>query len=252
MIGIFDSGSGGLTVLKAVREEMPSADIMYFGDIQNAPYGEKSREELSALTVSAMERLIARGATSIISACNSVSASLSLSLLDACEFPQGHLIEMVGPTVSLFRGTNHRIVVAATNATIKSGIYQDAFRMIGVEARMLPIPRLAPALEGGAQEATLEAIVREAVSNLAPEDTSALVLACTHYPLVSPLFRRYTDKAILIVDPSEAVAERVLKTLWPKEVGNGSLSFIISKDSEVFRSRVKALFPESAGIIEVV
>ena len=78
MIGIFDSGSGGLTVLKAIREVMPSADILYFGDIRNAPYGEKSREELSRLTVNSIRVLQARGATSIVSACNSVSASLAV------------------------------------------------------------------------------------------------------------------------------------------------------------------------------
>lgn len=252
MIGIFDSGSGGLSVLKALRKEMPSADIIYFGDTKNAPYGEKSREELSALTVSAIERLVARGATSIISACNSVSASLSLSLLDTFKFPPDHLIEMVGPTVALFRGGNRRVTVAATNATIRSGIYQNAFRMIGTEANMLAIPHLAPAIENGATEAELDGVVKDAVHGLSPDDTSALVLACTHYPLVLEIFRRHTNPAITIVDPSEAVAERAASRLWPREAGDGTLSFIISKDSPAFRGRVQTMFPESIGAIEVV
>ncbi len=74
MIGIFDSGMGGLTVLSAIREQMPSADILYFGDTKNAPYGEKSREVLSELTVAAIRLLQEHGATNIVSACNSVSA----------------------------------------------------------------------------------------------------------------------------------------------------------------------------------
>jgi glutamate racemase len=125
MIGIFDSGSGGLTVLKTVRERMPSADILYFGDIKNAPYGEKPHGELGALTVRAIELLQKRGAESIVSACNSVSASLAISLFDALSLAPGHLIEMVGPTVSAFKDSPERILLTATPATIGSEIYQN-------------------------------------------------------------------------------------------------------------------------------
>src|SRR5262249_29763383 len=121
MIGIFDSGSGGLTVLKAIREEMPSADITYFGDIKNAPYGSKTNAELSALTVKAIELLKSRGAESVVSACNSVSASLAVSLFDALSLSPERLIEMVGPTVSSFKGSNARTLLVATPATIQSG-----------------------------------------------------------------------------------------------------------------------------------
>lgn len=80
MIGVFDSGSGGLTVLKPLRALLPNADIIYFGDIKHAPYGNRTHEELTRLTVEAIQLLRARGADAIVSACNSVSASLSLSL----------------------------------------------------------------------------------------------------------------------------------------------------------------------------
>src|SRR3989344_6221172 len=123
MIGIFDSGSGGLTVLKAVREEMPSADVVYFGDIKNAPYGSRSNSELSILTVRAIELLQKRGAESIVSACNSVSASLAVSLFDALSITPTQLIEMVGPTVASFRNSDARILLCATPATIRSEVY---------------------------------------------------------------------------------------------------------------------------------
>ena len=83
MIGIFDSGMGGLTVLRALRDVLPSCDVIYFGDTRNAPYGVRPREELTALTVEGLKLLQARHATNIVSACNSVSASLAISLYDA-------------------------------------------------------------------------------------------------------------------------------------------------------------------------
>src|SRR3989338_4503180 len=131
MIGIFDSGSGGLTVLKAIRDQMPSSDVVYFGDIKNAPYGSKTNSELSVLTVRAIELLQNRGADNIVSACNSVSASLAVSLFDALSLTPPQLIEMVGPTVSSFKNSSARLLLVATPAPIQSEIYQNAFRMIG-------------------------------------------------------------------------------------------------------------------------
>src|SRR5271165_3119459 len=120
MIGIFDSGSGGLTVLHAIRQVLPSADVIYFGDIKNAPYGSRSQEELSVLTIQALKLLENRGATNFVSACNSVSASLALSVLDVFTEKEMQIIEMVGPTVSYFKGSAARILLCATPATIRS------------------------------------------------------------------------------------------------------------------------------------
>ena len=139
MIGIFDSGSGGLTVLRKMREVLPNADIVYFGDIANAPYGSKSRAELSALTVRAIQFLQSRGATSIVSACNSVSASLAVSLFDVLSLLPTQLVEMIGPTVAQFRNSDARIMLCATPATIQSELYQQAFQMVGVGAERLSV-----------------------------------------------------------------------------------------------------------------
>ncbi|PIR85288.1 hypothetical protein COU15_01350 [Candidatus Kaiserbacteria bacterium CG10_big_fil_rev_8_21_14_0_10_45_20] len=252
MIGIFDSGSGGLTVLKAIREEMPSSDVVYFGDIKNAPYGNKSREELSQHTINAISFLKDKGASSIVSACNSVSASLSLSLLDAFSFAPNTLIEMVGPTVSMFKGTNHTIALVATPATIRSEIYQNAFRMIGKEVTTIPIPALASAIENGEPSETLDAIVADAVPHISADEYSTLVLACTHYPLALSAFKKNIDPKIAIIDPALAVARRVKKQLWPMEVGDGKTHLYITQDSNTFRALVADLFPESAGAIEVI
>lgn len=249
VIGIFDSGSGGLTVLKAIREVLPSADVTYLGDIARAPYGSRSREELSRFTMEACLFLEKRGATSLVSACNSVSASLALSLFDTLETEPRYIIEMVGPTVSAFRGSDARLLLVATPATIDSGIYQNAFTMIGVPCTFVAIPELAAAIEFGESDERMESLIREALDPF--EDAyDVLILACTHYPLVSQIFARVAPHVDLL-DPAFVVSERAERRLWPREAGEGKLTFCITKDSEPFRRRVDALFGREQRI-EVV
>jgi glutamate racemase len=251
MIGVFDSGSGGLTVLKAVRELLPSSDYLYFGDIKNAPYGSRSREELTALTVEAIRFLQANGATSIVSACNSVSASLAVSLYDAFDISPQHLVEMVGPTVAYFRNSSARLMLCATPATIQSGIYQNGFRMIGKEIDVVPIPELAGLIEFGEPK---EKILRAIAASFAGKDVSqfdALVLACTHYPLVPEAFIEVLGGGIHLFDPAVAVSERVERHCWPREAGEGKMRFVITKDSVPFRKLVSELFTEEENHIEV-
>ena len=252
MIGIFDSGSGGLTVLRAVRDRLPSVDVLYFGDIKYAPYGNRSRAEISQRTMHAVKTLVEGGSTSLISACNSVSASLALSLLDSLDLGSDDIIEMVGPTVSQFRGSKARVLLVATEATIRSEIYQNAFQMIGKEVDALAIPALAGAIEEGAPEEELERIVREAFADVDLSHIDAVVLACTHYPLAGGAFRAVLGDRIALVDPAEAVADRVERRWWPKEVRDGKTRFLITADSPVFRERVARFFPGAETAIEVL
>ena len=251
MIGIFDSGSGGLTVLKAVREQMPSADILYFGDIKNAPYGSKSNSELSVLTVRAIELLQERGAGSIVSACNSVSASLAVSLFDVLSLAPDHLIEMVGPAVRAFKNSSSRLLLVATPATIRSEIYQNAFHMLGKEVETIAIPDLAAAIEFGSSEEEIERIIRDAFKKISLDEFDMLILACTHYPLVQNIFEKVVG-SMSIFDPALAVGERVKSQMWPREVGEGTTHFIISRDSQPFRDRVGGLFPNGEVVVEVI
>jgi len=252
MIGIFDSGYGGLTVLRAIKDRLPSSDVLYFGDIKNAPYGEKSREELSELTVQALEFLQKKGATSIVSACNSVSASLAVSLFDAFDLAPQRLIEMVGPTVSFFRNSPSRLLLCATPATISSGIYQNAFTMIRKKIATVPITGLAGAIEFGASPEDIEKIIQDAFKNVDLRDYDALILACTHYPLAVDAFRKVLGNKIHLFDPADAVAERVERQFWPREAGNGVMQFCISKESPHFEAFVERLFPDDEFEIEVV
>jgi len=251
MIGIFDSGSGGLTVLKAIREQMPSADILYFGDIKNAPYGEKSREELSRLTVNNIRVLQARGATSIVSACNSVSASLVISLFDALGLAQQNIIEMVGPTVSRFADFKKPILLAATSATIDSELYQNAFKMLGITIDTIAIPKLAGAIEFGVSLMDQERLIAAAFATHDMKKYGALILACTHYPLVLTSFQKVLGD-VPFFDPAEAVAVRAKRQLWPREVGDSVLKFLVSKDTPQFRAHLARILPDATYTIEVL
>lgn len=246
MIGVFDSGSGGLTVLKAIREKLPKADIVYFGDIKNAPYGIKSIEELSDLTVHAIELLQREGADKIVSACNSVSAAIAASLAD--KLPK-QMIEMVGPTVGAFKDSDARILLVATPATIESEIYQNGFKMIGKEIVTLPIRDLAGAIEFGESDEKVEQIIRDSFNDIDTSEFDTLILGCTHYPLVREIFAR-TLPALTIFDPATAVALRVATDM--NEEGNGVIRFLISKDSEPFRARVDMLLPVTQNEIRVL
>lgn len=252
MIGIFDSGSGGLTVMRAVRERLPSSDIVYFGDIAYAPYGNRSRAEISQRTLHAIQTLVAHGATNIISACNSVSASLAISLFDSLDWRPENLIEMVGPTVAQFRGSGARLLLVATDATIRSEIYQNAFRMIGKEVATCAMPELAGAIEQGVSHDELVRIVRESLADTDLKDIDGVVLACTHYPLAEAAFREVLGDTMALIDPAEAVGDRVERLWWPREVRTGATKFLVTADSEPFRERVASLFPGAAGAIEVV
>ena len=253
MIGIFDSGLGGLTVLKAIRKEMPSIDVLYFGDTRNAPYGLKSRQELSSLTVQAIQLLRKRGARNILTACNTVSASVTVSLLDTFSLSSlDLLLEMVGPTVSYFKDSTARLLLCATPATIHSEMYQNAFSLIGQPLEVFSIPELAGAIESGASNEVLEEIIRKSFESINLQDFDILILACTHYPLVADIFQKVVGNSVLVFDPAIAVAERVKKQLWPREMADGKTTFILSSDSEPFRTQAAKLFPKGGYSIEIL
>ncbi len=243
MIGIFDSGSGGLTVLKEIRQRLPGADVVYFGDIKNAPYGVKSPEELIALTAAAIELLKSRGATHIVSACNSVSAALAVSNAPT------DMIEMIEPTVAAFKQSPAKILLMATPATINAEIYQNAFKAIGIGIETLAIPELAGAIEFGQSEADIEKIISDALAKVDCSSFDTLVLGCTHYPFARAAFQKVLPETT-IVDPAIAVAEKVASSF--AEEGGGSTAFLISKDSEPFRNRVQSLFGATTDMIAVL
>lgn len=244
MIGIFDSGIGGLTVYTHIRKAAPDADIVYFGDTANAPYGNKTAAEVGALTVLAIQKLLDHGATQIVSACNSVSASIARPLFQAVDMEQNMIIEMVPPTIDLFRtsGKTGRILLVATQLTIASGMYQNAFEEIGIHIDVLAIPELAGAIEAGKPDDDLRGIIKEALKEKDMEDFDILLLGCTHYPIVEHLFREIVGPDIEIYDPAIAVAQQVARQFDIH--GSGVATFLFSQENQVTRHSIEKLLVE--------
>ena len=248
MIGVFDSGSGGLSVLKALRACAPNANVVYFGDIAHAPYGVRSSEELAHLTEAGVRVLKDSGATEIVSACNSVSPSFLAGT--AGDMP---VIEMTKPTalgMQAYKG--ERVLLIATPATVNSRIYEHALADI-VKLESLAIPELAGAIEFGAPDSEVRAIVHTALERRKGKEYGYVLLGCTHYPLALPIVEREAKNIfpnIQCIDPAYFVAEEVTKSFDYN--GRGNLLFKISKDSKPFRVRVYELFSEDEYTIEVI
>ncbi len=246
MIGIFDSGSGGLTVLRAVRARAPLADIVYFGDLAHMPYGGRSQAELQKLTVDAMSLLRREGADYLVSACNSVSASVIRPMMDLLGATDSTVTEMVGPAV---RGAlafgEENIVVLATAATIESGMYQRAFADRGVYVTAIPVSGLADAIEFDDDERA-RGLISPVAARLEMMRPRVVVLACTHYPLATQAFReifgQYNMGSVHIFDPSDAVAKEVVARCG--HGGTGKTRIIISADNEPFKKRAREFNPQ--------
>lgn len=205
-IGLYDSGLGGLSVVREVFRQLPNEEVLYFGDTARVPYGGRSVEELLSFNREILDILLGRGVKAVLVACNTSSA-VALSTLDAdCPVPILGLIE-AGARAAVRCG--RRIGIIATEATIASGAHARAIASIQPDAEVIPVacPRLVPMIESGdwaSEHAAAVAI--ESLSPLLDADLDALVLGCTHYPIISELIQRIVGPRVTLVDPAlEAV-----------------------------------------------
>lgn len=250
MIGIFDSGIGGLGTAQKIRQQAPSADFVYFGDLANMPYGPKSTEELFRLTLRAMAFLRLQGATEFVAACNSVSVSVIAPILDAFGASETRIIEMVGPASKALRErTSGKILVAATLATVRSGMYERAFTRQGLSVEMIALPEMAGAIERGADREELLLIAKPAVDRAIQIHAKTFVFGCTQYPFARDVFvDAFASKeyAIDFFDPSDAVAHETTATCNVQ--GSGLNTFFVSKSSAVFDETVREFFGSSMRV----
>lgn len=254
MIGIFDSGVGGLSVLQAIRKKAPDADIIYFGDTVNAPYGPKSKREIGNLIGMALRYLHASGCAQIVSACNSASVSVHAVPIDLLRIHVFDIIEMVGPTVAALAPRKKKIAVLGTQATVRSGIYQEAFRKAGCDIIPIEVPALASLIENGANREDIKTLVGQAVIEAVEKGAEIISLSCTHYPFARNVFEQFLFRTrvlnkIEIFDPANAVAEEVAGRFDTS--GQGRLRFMVSKRSPVFSKYVEQLFSDADYSIEV-
>ncbi len=226
-IGIFDSGVGGLTVVRELKRLLPRQPLVYFGDTARTPYGTKGPDTIIRYARENADFLLNKGAGAIIIACHSAASVATEILRASLDVP---VFEVVTPSVqqavSLTR--NKRIGLIGTRATVSSGIYP---RLIGKEDPDIkvfgqPCPLLVPLVEEGwLQARETRMIIRRYLRPLKMQQVDTLVLGCTHYPLLKDIIRKKAGKRVRIVDPSAQVAEEVCRHLaqngHEKAAGNG-------------------------------
>lgn len=244
MIGVFDSGIGGLSVLRAIRTRSPQADIVYFGDTKNAPYGNKSEEEVKKLSIENIQKLFSEGATEIVSACNSISIALDAPLLSTLSLSEHNFIEMVEPTVSAIKERKERsILLCATNVTIHSGMYQRSFAGLGKQVVTLPMPELVKYIESGKDKEDIKTLLHSYFKTVDLSKHELILLGCTHYPLVLDLFEEVLEElhaSVLVYNPSAAVAAEVAIKFNCE--GGGKTTLLFSKETEQTKKTQKSLF----------
>jgi glutamate racemase len=208
MIGIFDSGVGGMTVAQAVEEALPDYRLVYFGDLARAPYGSKSPETITAYARQNTDFLLAQGARLIIIACNSAASVAADLLKSAYDVP---MFEVITPAIHKASDATvtGRIGVIGTRATIKSGVYEEKIRRLLPEARVhsQACPLLVPLVEEGwLHKRETKMVVRRYLHPLKLQQVDTLVLGCTHYPLLKHLIQPRIGKRVKVIDSSAAVA----------------------------------------------
>jgi glutamate racemase len=242
-IGVFDSGFGGLTVLKALLELIPAADYAYFGDTARLPYGSKSAETVARYAVEAAHYLESHGAQMLVIACNTATALALDQITAAAHVPVIGVIEP-GASAAGAASKNSKVIVIGTEATVASHAYRKALESRGLRAREKACPLLVPLVEEGwIDHSVTEQIARIYLAEAFADgfhDADTLVLGCTHYPLLKPLIERVTPGHVNIVDSAESTAHAVAK-----QVRDWVPSFTISGDESLQPARLKFFATDS-------
>jgi glutamate racemase len=221
-IGIFDSGLGGLTVVKAVRDILPNENIIYLGDTARVPYGNKSKETVERYSLEISHFLVARGAKLIIIACNS-SSSLGIDAVrKSIKIP---VLGVIGPGArTAARATkNKRIGVIGTRGTIASQSYQHTLEKEKNGYQVFPIatPLFVPLVEEGWSDSDITRQVAQVyLDPMKKEHIDTLILGCTHYPFLKTTIREVLGPEITLVDSAEALATEVKSTLTKLDMAN--------------------------------
>jgi glutamate racemase len=238
-IGVFDSGVGGLTVLHECLVTMPNEDFVYLGDHARLPYGPRPLDEISRFAHEIAAYLERQGVKLIVVACNAATSAALPALQSSLTVP---VVGVIAPEAAAAVRTtrNRRIGLLATQATVTAGRYHDLVCTLDAGARFtaVPCPELVPLIEAGAQ--TVDA-VRGYAAPLKAAGCDTVILGCTHYPLIRPVFQRVFGRDVTLVFSADETAHEVDETLRRKGCENdggreGAYRFLTTGDPAAFRS----------------
>src|ERR671938_799539 len=241
-VGVFDSGVGGLTVLHECLVTTPHEDFLYLGDHARLPYGPRSLAEVRRFTREIGAYLEAQGVKLILAACNTATSAALPELQEGLDVP---VVGVITPEAhaAVQATRNRRIGLLATEATVEAGRYDALVRALDAGAELFPVacPKLVPLIESDDPfaAATTEA-VREYAAPLKEAGVDTVILGCTHYPLIRPIFQRVFGRDVTLVFSAEETAREVAETLARKGIENaesreGRCSFLTTGEPAVFR-----------------
>jgi len=257
-IGIFDSGVGGLSVLRAIREQMPEESVIYFGDQGHVPYGSRSMEQIQNFSEGITNFLLEQNAKIIVVACNTASAAALKYLRE--KFPD---VQFVGMEPAVKPAAEHtqtgRVGVLATPATFQGALYASVVERFasGVELLQNTCPGLVQQIEQGNLDGEeTRKILEDALLPMLEKDIDTVVLGCTHYPFVIPLIQRIVGEKVRVIDPAPAVAKQVGRLL---EAGGmrsqsstrGDVKLFTSGDPALLKSMLPVLLGENSEVERV-
>jgi glutamate racemase len=237
-IGVFDSGVGGLTVLHECLVTMPNEDFLYLGDHARLPYGPRPLDEVRRFAFEIAGYLETQGVKLIVVACNTATSAALPALQESLAVP---VVGVITPeAAAAVRATrNRRIGLLATQATVAAGRYEALVRSLdaGVRFTAVACPTLVPLIEAGEQ--TVDA-VNEYAAPLKDAGCDTVILGCTHYPLIRPVFQRVFGRDVTLVFSAEETAREVADTLarkrWEHDSGRqGRYRFLTTGDPALFR-----------------
>lgn len=261
-IGIFDSGVGGLTVARAVIDQLPNESIIYVGDTANTPYGPKSIQEVRDLALAVMDRLVDEGVKLLVIACNSASAAVLRDARERYTVGRGiPVVEVIQPAVrrAVASTRNRKIGVIGTSATITSRAYDDAFAAaVDLQITSAACPRFVEFVEQGITSGPeLMKAAEEYLGPIRQAGVDTLVLGCTHYPLLTGAISYVMGEDVTLVSSAEETAKDVYRTLVAHNLQRSAksaptLTFKATGDAESFEKLARRfLGPEVTKVEEI-
>lgn len=251
-IGVFDSGVGGLTVAREIMRHLPNEDIVYFGDTARVPYGSKSKDNIIRYSKQIIHFLKTKGVKAIVIACNTASALALDVVREESDIPIIGVVEP-GARAALAVTTSKKIGVIGTEATVRSAMYEKIMEAMDPEVSVTAkaCPLFVPLVEEGfTKHPVTDEIIDYYLESMTKSDIDALILGCTHYPLLRSRIREYVGEKITLVNPAYETAMDLKKILKDHDMENpdtegdhGSYSFYVSDAADKFKQFANSILP---------
>ena len=259
MIGVFDSGVGGLTVVREIMHQLPNENVIYFGDTARVPYGSKSKQTVLKYSKQIVRFLRTKNVKAIVFACNTASALALEEMRAEIDIP---VIGVVKPGAKMAADMTQTksVGIIGTEGTIKSGIYTEYIRRLDPAVTVVgkACPLFVPLVEEGLLEDRItDDMVERYLSELKPYNVDALVLGCTHYPLLMNPIKRYMGEGVTLVNPAYETAKGLKEILKTKDMLNGesdkvSYDFYVSDGVDSFKAFANEVLPVNVDEVKVV